>query len=283
MDDPSQASRTADRVAERRAAHQILDPPAIFDDPLALDIIRPEIARVLRETPRKFDSSPFDRYLRAFVSMRSRFAEDAFRQAYAHGVRQYVILGAGFDTSAYRHPFPDLRVWEIDHPATQAVKRARLTHAGIDVPPSLTFVSVDLSRTPVGDALAGAGFDPAKPAFVAWLGVAMYLDLPDIRTTLRFIGSLPAGTCVVFDYAVPPSSLNWLARALYGVMLRRLGRIGEPFKTFFDPATALTELKSAGFQAVEDLGPDDINAKYFGDRSDGLKVSTAGRIAKACK
>src|SRR3954466_15595141 len=155
MDDPGKSGETADRVAERRAAHQILDTPKIFEDPLALAIIRPEAARELSGSPARQDTT-FGRYVRAFVSMRSRFAEDAFRDAYARGVRQYVALGAGFDTFAYRQAYPELAMWEVDHPATQAVKRERLSHAGIHVPPALRFVAVDFSRMALADALATA-------------------------------------------------------------------------------------------------------------------------------
>jgi methyltransferase (TIGR00027 family) len=281
MDDPARSSHTAERVAERRAAHQILDTPRIFEDPLALAIIRPEALHELKESPGRQDTT-LGRYVRAFVSMRSRFAEDAFRDAYARGVRQYVALGAGFDTFAYRHAYPGLAVWEVDHPATQAAKRERLTHAGIPVPSSLTFVPVDFSRMSIADALGSTGFDFSKPAFFAWLGVAMYLDLSDVRATLQFIGSRSAGTCVVFDYVTPPASLSMLPRMMYGVLLRRLERIGEPFKTFFEPSAALAELTAAGFHAIEDLGPEDINARYFANRGDKLKVAPSGRIARAC-
>jgi methyltransferase (TIGR00027 family) len=282
MDDPGRPSMTAERVAERRAAHQILDTPRIFEAPLALSILRPETARILREEPRKYDATPLDRYLRSFVSMRSRFAEDAFRDAYARGVRQYVVLGAGFDTFAYRHGYADLRVWEIDHPATQAVKRARLADAGIPVPAGVSFVAADLSRESIDIVLPRAGVDLSTPVFFAWLGVSMYLDLSDVRAVLRLIGSASPGTCVIFDYATPPESLNLLGRMMYGVMLRRLKHIGEPFKSFLEPSAVRIELQAAGFHDIDVLDADDINGRYFSDRSDGLRVAASGGIAKAC-
>ena len=101
-----QASRTADRVAERRAAHQVRDRPLVLDDPIALRIIRPEVAHELRTNPPTREATKLGPYLRAFFVMRSRFAEDALASAVADGVRQYVVLGAGFDTFAYRNPFP---------------------------------------------------------------------------------------------------------------------------------------------------------------------------------
>jgi len=268
-------------VAERRAAHQVLDNPKVFDDPLALAILRPEVARQLRENARREKGSPLSGYMRAFVSMRSRFAEDALRRAYGRGVRQYVIVGAGFDTFAYRNPYPDLPVFEIDHPDTQAVKRSRLEAARIDIPGTLTFVTVDLTRAPFVEGLASAGFDARAPAFVAWLGVSMYLSPDDVRATLRAIGRLAIGTGLVLDYAVPPSSLSWVERMFYGVLLRRVARIGEPWKTFLTSGALAAELTEAGLEVEEDLGPLEINQRYFANRSDGLKVSSAGRIASA--
>src|SRR5437763_15994596 len=169
-----QGNRTAERVAQRRAAHQVRDRPLVFDDPLALRVIHPEVARELRGNPPTGETSKLALYLRAFFVMRSRFAEDELAGAVARGVRQYVVLGAGFDTFAYRNPFPELRVFEVDHPATQATKRQRLGASGIDIPSSLTFVPIDFTMTRLDDALRGAGFDATTPAFFSWLGVVPY-------------------------------------------------------------------------------------------------------------
>src|SRR5947209_9930418 len=160
-----QGSRTADRVAERRAAHQVRDRPLVLDDPIALRIIRPEVAQELRTNPAAGETSIIGPYLRAFVVMRSRFAEDALAAAVSEGVRQYVVLGAGFDTFAYRNPYPELRVFEVDHPDTQVIKRERLMQGRIDVPPSLTFVPVDFATMKLDEALQAFGFDATKPAF----------------------------------------------------------------------------------------------------------------------
>ena len=209
-----QGSRTADRVAERRAAHQVRDRPLVLDDPIALRVIRPEVAHELRTNQPTREATKLGPYLRAFFVMRSRFAEDALASAVADGVRQYVVLGAGFDTFVYRNPFPELRVFEVDHPATQATKRQRLAHSGIEIPSSLTFVPIDFTTTKLDDALRGAGFDETKPAFFSWLGVVPYLERPAIDATFRFIASLPKKTSLVFDYAVPPESLSWTSRLI---------------------------------------------------------------------
>src|SRR6204780_882647 len=150
-------SRTAQRVAIRRAAHQLLDNPKVLDDPLALRIIGAEAANLLRTDPKEHHA--FARAFRAFMAARSRFAEDELARAVERGVTQYVILGAGLDTFAYRNPHPGLRVFEIDHSATQAWKREQLQSAGIAIPPSLTFVPVDFEHQTLANALARSGLN----------------------------------------------------------------------------------------------------------------------------
>jgi methyltransferase (TIGR00027 family) len=276
-----QGSRTADRVAERRAAHQVRDRPLVLDDPIALRIIRPEVAHELRTNPPAKESSMLGPYLRAFFAMRSRFAEDALAAAVADGVSQYVVLGAGFDTFAYRNPFPELRVFEVDHPDTQAIKRQRLAHGGIEIPSSLTFVPIDFTITKLDDALHASGFDATKPAFFSWLGVVPYLERPAIDATFRFIASLPKKTALVFDYSVPPESLSWTSRLIVNEMAKRVAALGEPWKTFFDPATLFADLRRAGFTSAEDFGGEALNRRYFANRTDKLRIGGAGRMAMA--
>ena len=276
-----QGSRTADRVAERRAAHQVRDRPLVLDDPIALRVIRPEVAHELRTNPPVRESSLLGPYLRAFFVMRSRFAEDELAAAVAGGVRQYVVLGAGFDTFAYRNPFPDLRVFEVDHPATQATKRQRLAASGIDIPSSLTFVPIDFAITPLDVALRDAGFDAGAPAFFSWLGVVPYLERVAIDATFRFIGSLPKGTTLVFDYAVSPETLSWTARLIFNQMAKRVAAVGEPWKTFFAPQVLLDDLRRAGFTSAEDFGAEMLNRRYFAGRTDKLKIGGMGHMAMA--
>src|SRR5438874_10404338 len=119
-------SRTAQRVALRRAAHQLLDEPLVFTDPLAVRIVGADDERLLMADPSHLDKTAFDRGLRAFAAARSRIVEDEVARAVADGLTQFVVLGAGLDTFAYRNPYPGLQVYEVDHPDTQAWKRARL-------------------------------------------------------------------------------------------------------------------------------------------------------------
>jgi methyltransferase (TIGR00027 family) len=149
------------------------------------------------------------RAFRAFMAARSRYAEDQLARAVERSVKQYVVLGAGLDTFAYRNPYPDLRVFEVDHPATQAWKRGRLQSAGIAVPQSLVFTSVDFERQTLAGRLEPSGFDPKLSAFFSWLGVTPYLTRESCMATLGYIAKLPAGTGIAFDFAVDPKWLGW--------------------------------------------------------------------------
>src|SRR5580704_178111 len=181
-------SRTAQRVAIRRAAHQLLDRPRVFDDPFALRIIGSEAAEELRSNPKEHHA--FSRAFRAFMAARSRYAEDELACAVARGVRQYVVLGAGLDTFAYRNPHAGLWVFEVDHPATQAWKREQLEQVDIAVPQSLAFAPVDFERVSLGEGLDAAGFDRAAPAIFTWLGVVPYLTEQAVFATLGLIAGL---------------------------------------------------------------------------------------------
>jgi len=273
-------SATAQRAAERRAAHQFVDHPPVFVDPLAIRIIGPEAA-ALPHSP-VVSSSRTPRLLRAFLAARSRFAEDELARAVARGVRQYVLLGAGLDTFAYRNPHPDLRVFEVDHPATQAWKRARLDAARIPIPESLSYVPVDFERQSFAQELARAGFASGQTAFFAWLGVVPYLNRDTIFATLETIAEMCPGNGVVFDYGVPRSALGFFERMAYDALARRVARSGEPFRSFFDPAELAQGLRCIGFREVEDLGAAEIDSRYFANRDDSLRVlSKAGHLISA--
>ena len=274
-------SRTADRVAERRAQHQLADDPRVFDDPLALRIIHPDAAANIRANPKTNDSllAP---YLRAAFAVRSRLAEDALAEAVAtRGLSQYVVLGAGFDTFAYRNPFPALAVLEVDFPATQAVKRSRLSSAGIAVPESVTYVPIDFASESLADALARAGFDRERAAFFSWLGVVPYLERDAIEATFRFVASLPAGSAIVFDYGTDPASLSWRGRFVFRKMSQRVAAIGEPWKTFFSPDDLRALLLRCGFRQVRDYDPAELNQLYFAGRKDRLRIGEMMHIAVA--
>ncbi len=265
-----QFSRTAQRVAIRRAAHQLLDDPKVLDDPLALRIIGAEAAEALQSSPR--EGHGFSRAFRAFMAARSRYAEDQIAQAVANGVQQCVVLGAGLDTFACRNPHPGLRVFEVDHPATQAWKRSQLLATEIAIPPTLTFVPLDFEGQMLADELGRAGFRGGEPAFFSWLGVTPYLTRAAFTATLSFIARMPAGSGVVFDFAIDRKLLNPGQRIAADALARRVAEAGEPFQIFFDPGELQEELKGLGFRRTEFLERQQLNARYFHDRTDGLRV-----------
>jgi methyltransferase (TIGR00027 family) len=267
----------------RRAAHQLLDDPKIFDDPVALRIIGKESALALQADPRQYESTPLSPYLRAFVAARSRYAEDELARGARRGVRQHVILGAGLDTFAYRNPYPKgtLHVFEVDHPATQAWKRARLDEIGMTLPADLTFAPVDFETQTLEEGLRDAGYDPANCTFFSWLGVTEYLTTETVMATLRFIASAPRESGIVFDYMISPSLLSADQRARFDALARRVGSAGEPWQAFFDPEVLTRDLRAIGFRRVEDMGPEEINAKYFNDRKDRLRVGSLSHLMNA--
>jgi methyltransferase (TIGR00027 family) len=265
------ASKTALRVAIRRAAHQLADPPPVLDDPIALRLIGPGFARDLDRAMEKVA-----RDFRAFMAARSRYVEDRLAESVANGVTQYVVLGAGLDTFAYRNPFSSLRVFEVDFPATQEWKRGLLQQAGIDLPDALTFVPLDFEHKTLAAGLADAGFDDRKPAFFGWLGVAPYLTLDAFRATLSDVARLPAGTATSFDYAFPPETLTPKRRLIFDGLSQRVAAAGEPFRLFFTPAELEAELSAAGFHRTEQVDFEKLNELYFQNRADGLKLSPVG-------
>ncbi len=274
-----QPSRTARGAALLRAAHQVFDKPRVFDDRLALAIVGAEAEAALRADSTRSRQSGS---LRALVVMRSRHAEDALALAYNRGVRQYLVLGAGLDTFGCRNPFaPQLQVFEVDHPATQAWKRARLATSGIAVPAALTFAPVDFEHQTLRSGLEKVGFRFDRPAFVSLLGVIMYLSRDAAVETLKLVAALPPGSEIVFDYGVPDASLGPAELAARQVTAARLQAAGEPWITWFDPQPLAALLRSLGFSEVDNLDPASANARYFAGRTDGLTLAGGAHVMRA--
>ena len=272
------ASKTALRVAIRRAAHQVIDRPRVLEDPIARRLIgrkyERDMERAMHYVARDF---------RLYMSVRSRYAEDKLAHQVANGVEQYVILGAGLDTFAYRNPYPALRVFEVDFPATQEWKHELLAAAGIEIPGNLTFIPLDLEHKSLAESLDEARFNAADPAFFGWLGVVPYLTLEAFRATLATIGQMPAGTAISLDYAFPPQTLSPQRRRVFEMLSKRVAAAGEPLQLFFTPEELEREVRAVGFSRIEQFDTDCMNETYFKDRADGLKLSPVrvGMLATA--
>jgi methyltransferase (TIGR00027 family) len=269
------------RVATFRAAHQLLDDPLVFEDPLASKILGAAEEASLRSDPSRYNT-PLLKGLRTSVVVRSRLAEDEWARSQQRGIRQYVILGAGLDTFAYRNEDRESsRIFEVDLPATQQWKRDCLRAVGIKEPASLTFVPVDFECSALAEVLERGGFCQDQPAFFSWLGVTMYLEEEAIMTTLRFIASLAPGSSVIFDYVVLPALLSPRELRAMEAISARTAKHGEPWKTFFEPAFLARMLRSLGFTEVEDFGPEQLNKRYLSGRKDGLRKSGVSRLVCA--
>ena len=273
----NQASTTAQGAATHRATHQLLDRPLVFEDPLALRIIGAEAEAELRSGRSRYTDPRIAR-LRAFLAVRSRFTEDCLAAA---GVPQYVLLGAGLDTYAYRSDLRRLAVFEIDHPATQEWKRDRLHDVGITIPETVVFAPVDFERETVQDGLSRAGFDFVKPTVVAWLGVVPYLSKDAVIETLRILAkTLAAGSQIIFDYPSPPDELSVEERRTAIAFAARVAAAEEPLRTIFNPQELQVELATAGLQA-EDFNHATLSGRYLIGRADGLALSRHAHIMRA--
>lgn len=236
----------------------MLEGGAIFRDPFARAILGAEGCAHADERA----ADPATRPLRLFIAARSRFAEDAAAAAIARGVRQVVVLGAGLDTFALRNPEPDARVFEVDHPATQAWKRARLAEEGLAVPGTLVFVPVDFERDELGASLAACGFAADRPAFYLWLGVVPYLTRDAVLAVLRFVAAR-AGSEIAFDYYEPLERRAPEARARAEAFAERVAAAGEPLVCQLAPEELHAALRELGYGEIEDLDVPGIAARYL--------------------
>jgi methyltransferase (TIGR00027 family) len=255
------ASRTALSAAGQRAAHQALEGGLVFADPLAIRILGEDAKEAIAVAK----AEPERRGLRFFIAMRSRFAEDCARAAIEAGARQILVLGAGLDTFAYRlEPREGLKVFELDHPATQRDKRARLAEAQIAEPAHLTFVAHDFDHGDMTEALAAGGLDKGRRTFVIWLGVTPYLAEDAVYATLGALAQFPGGAEVVFDYANPPRAIEeGGVRDFHHAMAARVAASGEPFRCYLETAALHEQARALGFGDVEDLDRASLVERYL--------------------
>jgi methyltransferase (TIGR00027 family) len=280
----SRSGGTAEMIALMRAVHLLVDDaPKIFEDPLAAAFLGPEQATALKTTPQAFQT-PALRALRAVFVVRQRYAEDELAKAVARGIRQYVILGAGLDSFAYRRP--DLRqtlhVYEVDHPATQQWKRQRLTALGMAIPDNLTFIPLDFEVQTLAEGLAASPFRHDEPAFFSWLGVTQYLSADAVYNTLRDIAvSTAPGSEILVQILLPPSTLSAEDQAVFAVGAQQGTQQGEPFRSVFEPTAFEAQLQAMGFTQVSHFEPAEATTRYLQGRTDGLRLPQAFELITA--
>ena len=275
-------SRTSDIPAVMRAVHQTRDDePKILLDPIAPKLI--EITGADADWLAPLLEHPFATQWRAGFLIRSRYAEDCLGEAVARGLAQYLILGAGLDTFAYRQPAwaHALRIFEIDHPATQSFKRERLAKSGIVPPSNLIFVPVDFETTSLSQALDASGFAFDRPAFCSWLGVTQYLTNPAIEATLAFMQTLPRKSEIVLSFILPQDALDGIEAHAVATASAKAAEVGEPWLSRFQPADLASQLLRMGFSEVVHLTPDQAHERYLKGRRDGLAARRGEQLMRA--
>jgi methyltransferase (TIGR00027 family) len=248
----------------QRAAHQLLESTPVLDDPVAVRILGTEREKMLRDSLSR-EQAPGLQQVRAFLVARSRLAEDMLAACWKRGVRQYVVLGAGLDTFAYRNPLEGLTVYEVDSPATQRWKKRLLKGAGIAAAGTV-FVPADLERDDLDLCLREAGLQAGQGAFFSLLGLTAYIDAAATMALLRWISRFPGPGGVFFDYHLTPEILGTGERRTLASLAARAARAGEPFKAFFDPRELVRTVETLGFTRVRDWGAEEINGHYFPER-----------------
>ena len=278
--EPNQAaSQTALGTAYLRAAHQLLDgEPRLLDDPTAVTLLGPDAPGRIQANADSY-RRPIAEALRAHVVLRSRFAEDRLAEAVSRGVTQYILLGAGLDTFAFRQPLwaQSLRILEVDHPQTQLFKHQLMTAADLTPPPNVSYLSVDFERESLQEGLLRHDVTLDEPTFFAWLGVTMYLREPAIDAVLDFVSTFPSGSEIVLTFAQPPDDKvdggAWVAA--------RTAAMNEPMISFFTPAAMEIKLRRAGFSSIDFLSPKESEIRYFSQRPLDLPVPKRTAIVAA--
>lgn len=276
-------SQTAIASAVLRALHLLWDaPPHIFNDPFAYPFAGSTADAVIAGLAVALPGE-VGRVARASFVVRHRLAEDELQKAIERGVRQYVILGAGLESFAWRRAdlLGRLRVFEVDHPSSQQWKRERIAALRLPTPEGLTFVPVDFEHDDLVGCLRGAGFDPTAQTFVSWLGVTQYLSGEAIEETLRLVVSFGDGTAACVGYAVPEDELrDDLDREFRSTVMNRSAALGEPWLSFYTERDFEKLVRRCGFRNVAHFGPREA-ARYFAGRPDGLRPSGQARYVLA--
>lgn len=265
------ASSTAISTAALRAAHLLLfDAPKIFEDTLALDLTGLETRENLRAFLHKRPLPDLER-VSAYFALRHRFSEDRLWQALKRGVRQVVLLGAGLDTLALRHPdlLNRVRFIEVDHPDSQAWKRERLSALGLAAG-NVDYVQVDFATQDLAGELSSAGIEPDVPTFFAWLGVTQYISEDAVTQTLSLAARHAPASEIVFDVIRPLDGLPPDEFAISDAARAFSTRRGEPWLSYFTPEALDPNLRAMGYSQIMWLTKEEAAIYYAGQRTSPL-------------
>lgn len=284
-------SKTAEAAAAFRA-RETLKPEGerVCSDPLARHFIGPFYIAMGRHPWlgrffRRLGESQFPG-LGGAVLARTRYIDEHTKACLGNGIRQVVILGAGYDTRAYRlvNPGQGVRVFEVNHPATQSVKLVKLQEILGTIPPHVQFVAVNFGRDDLAGRLIGAGYDPGKRTLFIWEGVSYYLTAAAVNHTLAFMARNAAlGSAVLFDF-FPRAVTDGTSRRKEAVSLRkRLKQRGEPLLFGIDDEDLVPFLRARGFETLEVVGAAACKDAWFHGASRDTEVSDIFRFAHAVR
>jgi methyltransferase (TIGR00027 family) len=282
VDEPSRGpSGTAVVTAVARALYRDEPGPVILDDDLALALAGEQGLALACRLRTELPQSQVLAFCR-WMCIRSRFTEELVQRAISRGVEQYVILGAGLDSFAYRRGdlMDSLRVFEVDHPASQSWKQHRLRDLGIEIPENLVFAPVDFERQALRDGLVSAGLDFARMAVFSWIGVTMYLTADAIEATLGTISGCATGSQVALTYNQPHRVLDDSALRVTSTFEAIAKELGEPFVSLFAADEIEALLRSFGFADIVHFGPDEARAAWFDGAAD-VAIAGAQRLIAA--
>ena len=269
----AQPSRTAMLAAVARGVHRNdATEPLVFDDPLALSLVGPGWKQLYEMVCSLLPPEVVAQAIGLIVG-RSRYAEDRLADG---AFEQYVILGAGLDSFAWRRPagLERVRVFEVDQPATQEWKRTRMG-------PGPEYVPCDLEKDALDEALDAAGFDWTAPSFFSCLGLTIYLGLGSIESVLRTVAACPAGSEIVVSYSPPEDYVDPIGRVLRDALSPVASAAGEDYRTLVSPDDAEALARRAGLSVADHPTMAELNARYFRSRADGLAAPTSERLLAA--
>ncbi|MCP4903525.1 MAG: class I SAM-dependent methyltransferase [bacterium] len=283
------SSSTAWGVTLARVAHVRFDEsPPIFDDSLAFELVEPEIQPILEHyrPVRDPEKSALEevRRARAYLPLRQRYQEECLMAAYERGVRQFVLLGAGLDAYAFRQPpdHSDLSIFEVDFPATQAKKRARIERLGWCEPANLFFSPCDFERDNLSQSLLRSGFDKRLPCYFTWMGVTVYLERETVRSTFSDLLAISApGSSIAFEYALPTEDLSGSDLLSRQFSLAQKNREREPFVSQFRLEGIRELVTDIGWKRFEALDHEETAARILAGRNDDLSIHMGFRLAEA--
>ncbi len=276
-------SYMAEGSAYLRAVHMSVDgEPKVLDDPLAATLLGSDLDDKIA-TDRERLARPELIKARSLIIMRSRYAEDELAAAINRGVTQYVILGAGLDTSPYRsaHPAQQIKTFEVDHPDTQRWKLERLNHAGVQIRDNLQHIAVDFETDSLTERLTAGGFNYDEPTFFSWLGVSYYLNRESVLNIFRFVAGLPAPSQIVLDFIMDNSELNETERNAMMKITAFVEKYGEPWLCQFGPTDLQQTLHDIGFGTTFHFSHERATHRYFANRPDGLHLDFTTQMMSA--